>query len=264
MGRFRKTLPTSFFSLTLSSLAVFSTTLVSVAQDSSLSVCQSPAANEFLVMIFTPSQSLQEEVRLQVGRTLSKNHNLLVCQHGGNVLSRVGGFESLQKARDWAEYFDGAVGLPSMVITPVTGAAIAQNTTANPADIPDLVVPTEMAIADNLSTTSKPEREIPVATLMETTEEIEPIAFTPQALTGGGYGILVDYKANPQIVTQLKTLIQKEVGLVAYAARGYLLVEQTADSARVTALLNQLTQTGLVAIAVPTEQLILLKAAVTP
>lgn len=276
MGNLRKTQRFTLFALLWSSVATVLTP--AIAQESALPTCQSPETNEFLVLIFTPSQPLREEVRLQVGRTLSKDHDLLVCQYGGNVLSRVDGFGSQQKATEWAEYFDEAVGLPSMVITPVDGSTIQTATTAAPPSIPislnnaappDVIVPTETATLDDFQQQLKPERMIPVTSLdasLATTvaQSLTQPTFQPQVLTGGGFGVLVDYGANSQIAAQLKALTQRDVGLAVYGGRGYLLAAQAADSTQATTLLDTLNAQGLLAIAVPANQVILLKAAVTP
>jgi hypothetical protein len=151
-----------------------------------------------------------------------------------------------------------------MVITPVAEA--------EPMAMPvaDVVVPTEttavMDPAATLQSQLKPERDIPVTSLNNSLAQSSPVmeAFQPRALTGKGYGVLVDYGVNPAVATQLKAFLEKDVALVVYAAHGYLLVEQTADSGRVTALLNQLNQSDFLAIAVPVDQIILLKANITP
>lgn len=278
MGNLRKTRPFSLLALLGGSIITVLTSPIAMAQESALPTCEAPGADEFLVLVFTPSQPLREEVKLQVGRTLPKAHDLLVCQYGGNVLSRVGGFGSQQKATEWAEYFDEAVGLPAMVITPVDGSTTLAAVTAMPPSIPisldkaappDVIVPTEVTTPDDFQQQLNPERKIPVASISSPAgtaiaQSLTPKTFQPQALTGGGYGVLVDYGANPQIAVQLKALTQRDVGLAVYGGRGYLLAAQAADSTQATTLLDTLNAQGLLAIAVPTNQIILLKAAVTP
>lgn len=278
MGNLRKTRQSSLFALLWGSVVTVLTSPMAMAQESALPTCESPESNEFLVLVFTPSQPLREEVKLQVGRTLPKTHDLLVCQYGGNVLSRVGGFGSQQKATEWAEYFDEAVGLPAMVITPVDESTTPTAVTAMPPSIPvsledaappDVIVQTEVTTPDDFQQQLKPERMIPVASISSPpTTAIAQAAtqpmFQPQVLTGGGYGVLVDYGANPQIAVQLKGLTQRDVGLAVYGGRGYLLAAQATDSTQATTLLDRLNEQGLLAIAVPTNQIILLKAAVTP
>ncbi len=273
MGKLWKMERSPWLSVLLGGLSALVTAQGAIAQDKNLPVCQSPDADEFLVLVFTPSQPLREEVRLQVGRTLSKDHDLVVCQYGGNVLSRIGNFESQARATQWAEYFDDAVGLPLMVITPVATTA---NTTTEPpviptlseaATAPDVVVPTEDVVSPEVfQERLNPDRNIPVgalsAELAATSETVE--AYTPQALGGDGYGILVDYGVNPAIATELKALLGKDVALVTHATRGYLLAEQTADEDRLIELLNLLSQNDFTAIAIPVEEIILLKANITP
>lgn len=255
MGRFWQGISTACSWVTLGSLVTLMIPRVSEAQ--LLPTCAPPAAGEYLVLIFTTTPDAQTTVRREAGRGLSKAHGVQVCEYGGHVLSRVGGFESLDSATTWAEYVDTVVGLPLMVITPVD-AATPRTTVINPmtpAPIittppPDIIVPTEVM----------PSVTIPPAIAM-TEEQIPP--FVPRSLTGG-YGVLVDYGANPAIATQVKTLLGQEIGLVTYGSRGYLLVEQTTNPTRRTELLNLLSQNGLNAIAVPAEQLILLSPTTYP
>ncbi|NJN72911.1 MAG: hypothetical protein HC799_08950, partial [Limnothrix sp. RL_2_0] len=263
MGNLRKTRHFSLLALLWGSVVTVLTSPTAMAQELALPTCKSPEANEFLVLVFTPSEPLREEVKLQVGRTLPKAHDLLVCQYGGNALSRVGGFGSQQKATEWAEYFDEAVGLPSMVITPVNGSTTQAVTNGTPPSIPvaldnaappDVIVPTEVATPNDFQQQLKPERMIPVASITSPpataiAQATTPPTFQPQALVGGGYGVLVDYGANPQIAAQLKALTQRDVGLVVYGGRGYLLAAQAADSTQATTLLDTLNAQGLLAIA---------------
>lgn len=249
MGNLWQNTSTLIGSLAVGAIALLSLPQGSLAQGT-LPTCESPAANEFLVLVFTDSETTQNDVRLQVGKSLAKNHDLVVCEYGSNVLSRVGGFESLNSATKWAEYVGTATNLPLMVITPV-GGETPRTSVINPPTIPtsvttpavDLVVETE-AMSD-------------LAALPE------PPAFQPKALSGG-YGIIVEYGADPAIATRLKTVLGKNVGLVVYASRGYLLAAQVPDAERVLALLELLNQNNLTAIAVPANQLVLLKEIIAP
>ena len=247
MDNLWQNISTLISSMAVGAIAVLSMPQGSFAQ-STLPACEPPAAAEFLVLVFTDSEAKQNDVRLQVGKSLPKNHDLMVCEYGGNVLSRVGDFDSLTSATKWAEYVGTATSLPLMVITPV-GGEMPRTSVINPPTIPAS------------TTTLAP--DLVVETMPELAAMTEPPAFQPKALSGG-YGILVDYGANPAIATQLKTVLGKDVGLVVYASRGYLLAEQTPDADRVLALLNLLNQNNLTAIAVPAEQLMLLRATVTP
>ncbi|WP_157072171.1 hypothetical protein [Picosynechococcus sp. PCC 73109] len=246
----------------IGSIAAIAFVPPSVAQRG-LSQCQPPQGAEFLVLVFTPSQPLQAEVRNQVSQTLPENQQAVVCEYDGNVLSRVGGFTSLENATQWAEYFGEAVGLPLMVITPVD-SDLALETSQAPT-----IPPMTTAIAPDLvvETTETPTRNValPPAQPQAETKSTPPPAtqgptnFRPQGLRGG-FGVLVEYGGNLAIANQLQRLMGQNIGLVAYGGRGYLLAAHTADSARITELLNRLNQNGLGAIAVPADQVILLKA----
>ena len=66
MGEFWKMGRSPLLSALLGSLSAFAMAQGAIAKDENLPVCQSPDADEFLVLVFTPSQPLREEVRLQV------------------------------------------------------------------------------------------------------------------------------------------------------------------------------------------------------
>ena len=268
-----------WFLLALGCLSILLGTSKAMAQGEDLPICESPEADEFLVLVFTPSPPLREEVRQQVGRTLPPAVNdLLVCQYNDNVLSRIGGFSSEAKATEWAEYFENAVGLPLMVITPVTAtasAAIAPPTIPSLADsTPEVVIPTETVEVEVKPNTTavqgslQPESAQAILSATQNTTFIEPEEivdpFNPQGLSGEGFGILVDYGDNPAIASEIQPLVNDPVALVTHGTRGYLMVAQAQDETRLIELLNLFSQNDFVAIAVPLPQIILLKADLTP
>lgn len=253
--------------VTLGGCASVISALPTSAQTAALPPCSPPVAQEVLVLVSTPSVPLQEEVRLQVGRTLPRTHDLIVCQYGENIFSRVGGFASLAAATDWAEYFDEAVGLPSMVITPMGTEMVADSGAIAP-EIPEVLVQTEAPVDPAaLQGQFPPEQESPVATptaAPDTASATTVIPFTPKLLGQTGYGILVDYGANPAILPQLQTLLDHSLALVAYGGRGYLLAKQVQQDKEIAPLLDQLNQNNFLAIAVPASQVVVLKENVTP
>lgn len=271
-----------WFLLAFGCLSIMLGTSKAMAQGDDLPVCESPDADEFLVLVFTPSPPLREEVRQQVGRTLPPTVNdLLVCQYSGNVLSRIGGFASEKQATEWAEYFEDAVGLPLMVITPVTETAVPEtvNTAIAPPEIPSLadsppevVIPTvevetetePITIALEETLQSEPTLSLVSqnTTFIEPKEIVDP--FDPQGLSGEGFGILVDYGDNPAIASEIQQLTNNPIALVTHGTRGYLLAGQVNDEARLIEFLNLLSQNNFVAIAVPLPQIILLKSNLMP
>ncbi|MEB3225605.1 MAG: hypothetical protein VKJ86_07350 [Synechococcus sp.] len=250
----------SVFRLSLGGAVAIVPQLPGVAQRG-LSLCQPPQGAEFLVLVFTPSQPLQNEVRLQAEQTLTEAQTPIVCEYNGSVLSRIGGFSSLEKATQWSEYFGEAVGLPLMVITPVESdqpLAVAQNQPqAIAPSVSDLFVTTTTPT----SGTQPPALPLAQAKTAPQVATSTPASFQPQALRGG-FGVLVDYGGSLAIATRLKSLVEGDIGLVAYNERGYLLAAHTEDANQITALLNRLNQNGLGAIAVPADQLILLKSSI--
>lgn len=82
-------------------------------------------------------------------------------------------------------------------------------------------------------------------------------AYNPQPL-GAGYAVLVDYFDRPQIAEQVRQAIGREVGLVSYLSRPYLLALYSSDRDAANATLHQLSDRGLSALIVDSTQVMLL------
>ncbi len=258
--------------------------VASVAQ-TSRPTCTAPEAGEFVVLIFTPSESLRNEVRSQVEETLDEEHGLDVCEYGGNILSRVGGFVSQDKATQWAEYLSDTTEMTLMVITPESQGSQSQSDmmppsiptlseTAQDGTVEDVVVATEernqmdrmVELLNQESDTSVPSRSDAVTTIIPGAEETESDTvqpYQPQSLMGG-YGVLVDYDADPSVATRLEEFLGRDIGLAVYDSRFYLFVAKTQDRQRSQKLVNRIYTKGFTVIAVPSEYIVLLTADVSP
>lgn len=86
-------------------------------------------------------------------------------------------------------------------------------------------------------------------------------AYTPKPL-GEGYAVLVDYFNQPEIATQVQQAIGKEVGLVSYAQKPYLLALHTSNERNATNTLQRLSDRGFWVILVDSKKVTLLKTQV--
>lgn len=97
--------------LTLVSLSGFSN--LAQAQPS-MSPCQPPQSNEYLLLVRTSTQESQEQLQ----RTLPANTQFTVCRYLEDTVTRVSGFKRVEDANDWARYVKEIVGLSAYVLRP--------------------------------------------------------------------------------------------------------------------------------------------------
>ncbi|MBD2185889.1 hypothetical protein H6S82_02160 [Planktothrix sp. FACHB-1355] len=86
-------------------------------------------------------------------------------------------------------------------------------------------------------------------------------AYNPQPL-GTGYAVLVDYFNQPEIAAQVQEALKKEVGLVSYGQRPYLLVLHTTDQKNATSIFEDLSDRGFWVMLVDSDKVTLLRARV--
>jgi hypothetical protein len=91
----------------------------------SISACQPPQSNEYILLV--PTQTKEERERLR--QTLPANIQLTVCRYLDDTVTRIAGFKRIEDANDWARYVKDLVGLSAFVLRP--GATpVAANTPA--------------------------------------------------------------------------------------------------------------------------------------
>jgi hypothetical protein len=189
-----------------------------VAQ-SSYQNCPPPNPGEYVVLVISKTPQTQELVR----QTLPRNTNTNVCKHSDNLVTRIGGFTAAQAARDWMQYLNDIVGLQALVMEP-------------PVVVEATAVPSSEAIAPTRTQTTQ-----------ETVVAEKLPVYNPQQL-GTGYAILVDYFNRPEIAQQVQQLVGKEVGLVSFGQRPYLLVLHTTNESNATNTFQMLNERGFVAV----------------
>ena len=82
-------------------------------------------------------------------------------------------------------------------------------------------------------------------------------AYNPKPL-GSGFAVLIDYYNNPDVAQQIKQLLGKEVGLISYRSRPYLLASHTKTQKEADTLLTILGNRGFWSIVVDSSQVVVL------
>jgi hypothetical protein len=205
-------------------------------QTASYATCQPPAPSEYLLLVVTRTPDSQTQVQ----QLLPPNTSVSTCSYLEDTVTRVGGFRTVERANAWAKYMTETTGLAAFV--------------ARPAEVPQGSTP---AATTPIAKPQKP--IIPASTAAKPTDSA---SYSPKPL-GVGYAVLVDYQNQPEMAAKVRQLLGKEVGLVSYGQRPYLLAVYTADSNAANATLQRLSDRGFWATLVDSRRVILLRRAVT-
>ncbi len=192
-----------------------------------LSPCQPPNAGEYLLLVVSKTP----DVRDRLVKVLPTTTSTAVCRYLDEVVTRVSGFNTIETASSWAQYLTETVGLQAFVTRPT----IAGDGSQNP-----VKTVTAPASAPNSSS---------------------PLKYNPQPL-GTGYAVLVSYFNQPELATQLQQALKKEVGLVSYGQRPYLLATYTTNQSAANATLQNLSDRGFFVMVVDSRRVTLLKSSV--
>lgn len=84
------------------------------AQDVNLPNCQPPVADEFLLLVVTPTVETKEQLQ----QALPPSVSVPACNYLGSQVSRMGGFRDIDHANAWSQYITEVVGLPAFVARP--------------------------------------------------------------------------------------------------------------------------------------------------
>ena len=176
-----------------------------------MSPCQPPQPNEYLLLVLSKSLEIQEHLQ----RTLPANTQTTFCRYLDDKVTRIAGFRSLDNANSWARYVKEIVGLSAFVVRP-TQATLPTNS----------------------------------------------LAYNPQPL-GEGYAVLVDYLNQPEIAVELKQLLGKDVGLVSFGQRPYLLASYTTNQGEANSILRKLSDRGFWSMLVDSNRVTLLRSVIS-
>jgi hypothetical protein len=174
------------------------------------------------------------------------NTTVTVCSYLNDVVTRVGGFTTADTANAWAKYMRESIGLSAFVARPSEVAA-------QPSPTPAQVSPTPTSPNPTRSPTPSPPVQ---AARVQPTQ-----GYNPQVL-GSGYAVLVDYFSNPELATQVRQLVGKDIGLVSYRQRPYLLAVHTNDQNLANSTLQALADRGFWAMVVDSRRVTLLRRAI--
>jgi hypothetical protein len=87
------------------------------------------------------------------------------------------------------------------------------------------------------------------------------LTYNPQPL-GDGYAVLIDYFNQPEVAFEVKQLLGKNVGLVTYARRPYLLAVYTTSQREANSILRKLSDRGFWSMVVDSRRVTLLRTIV--
>lgn len=198
------------------------------------STCEPPGVGEYLLFVVTNNR--QSRGLLQ--QSLPANTKTTVCRYLDNIVTRVSGFTSLEEAQDLVQNIKTNTGLSAFVVEPTTDT-------------------------EEVAATPKPTS--PPAAVSNTQEQQKPQpptenlpAFNPRLL-GRNYAVLVDAGDQPKIATQLQQLLGKQIGLVSFGQRPYLLVLYTSNERNASNTFRLLNDRGFLVMLVDGNRVMLLK-----
>jgi hypothetical protein len=211
-------------------------------QTASYATCQPPAPSEYLLLVVTRTPDTQTKVQ----QLLPPNTSVNTCYYLDDTVTRVGGFKTVERANAWAKYMTETTGLAAFVARPAESPPSSSMATAAPAT-PSAIAPKKSA---NVSSTAP-----------STTPKNDLVSYSPKPL-GVGYAVLVDYQNQPEMAVKVRQILGKDVGLVSYGQRPYLLATYTDDSNTANTTLQQLSDRGFWATLVDSRRVILLRRSV--
>lgn len=247
------------------SVLTLSSSMAGVWAQRAPAACQPPKTGEYLVLVLSPTEEAQTRVR----GTLPADINATVCTYLQDVVTRIDGFTTLDVANKWAEYLNEIAGLPAFVTRPADPTPVAASPTLSPAASPRpfprpvVASPTPRAVPPSPAprAVSSPRSTPTPAPRTTPTSSDSPVAYAPRAL-GTGYAVLVNYKNRPEVAGEIRKLTGRDVGLVSYEQRPYLLANYTPNQGTATATLKTLSDRGYTAVLVDSRKVVLLRAAV--
>jgi hypothetical protein len=206
--------------------------------------CQPPRSGEYLLM---------EEIQTQLRQFLPSSSTAIVCDYLQERVLRVDGFTDPEVASSWAQYVETKGGqsfIARPAGTPSTAATtVAPEAAAAAPYFPQPTFPTALAPA------AAPTNPASITTATA------PGAYYAQPL-GTGYAVLVDYSNRPETALELQQLLSRQIGLVSYGQRPYLLAVYTADAAVANSTLQSLSDRNFTALIIDSRRAVLLTPAV--
>lgn len=198
------------------------------------STCEPPAAGEYLLFVVTNNR----QSRGLLKQSLPANTKATVCRYLDNIVTRVSGFTSLEEAQELVQNLKTSTGLSAFVVEPTTDA-------------------------EEVATPPKPTS--PPAPVSNTQEQQKPqpptenLPAVNSQLLGRGYAVLVDYRNQPETITQLQQLLGKKISVVSFGQRPYLLALYTSNPRNASNTFRLLNDRGFLVMLVDANQVTLVK-----
>jgi hypothetical protein len=208
----------------------------SLAQATGLASCREPGPKEYLLLIVLQDAAAETRLRGVLPPTVKAP----LCDYQKSRVARMGGFLKVEDAAAWAQYLKNVAQLQTFIAQP------GGKTTATQ---PVATQPTQPVQPKPIQTTPTPGPTM--------------VGYNPQLL-GAGFAVLVDYGNQPIVATQLRSVLNRPVGLVSYNQRPYLLALFTADSAGAAAALQSLSASNFRSYLVDSRSVYLLTGEVKP
>lgn len=92
------------------------TSIITKATAQSISPCQPPQSQEYVLFVLNKAGENQEQMR----RALPANTQLSRCRYFNDTVTRIAGFRRIEDAQSWALYVQDIVGLSAFVVKPAT------------------------------------------------------------------------------------------------------------------------------------------------
>lgn len=252
-------------------------------------ICQPPKVGEYLMMVVNPTEAVQTQLQ----QVLPAPSSAIVCTYLQDRVLRVDGFADIDTANSWAQYVTDQGEFQAFVARPPVASAATPPIAAPPATVPSFPSPTATPsgspsiaaapalppIAPAVPSFPQPSELPPAAPAptappaaapatppvpspsATTPPAAQTIAYNPQLLEAG-YAVLVDYANRPEVAAAVRQLLARDIGLVSYAQRPYLLAAYTTDPAVANSILQTLSSGNFAAMIVDSRSAILLTRSV--
>lgn len=217
-------------------------------------VCAPPNAGEYLLFVLSQTPDSQATVRSK----LPTDVPVSLCNYQGAPVTRLGGYQTETAANAWAQYLGQSTGLQTVVVKP---SRVPPPNTIPPATTPPAANPTVPQTTPASPQTLSPPISNPQIPNPQTPNPQTPIAYNPQVLESG-YAVLVNYQNRPEVASQLSQGLNKNIGLVAYGQKPYLLALHTTDAVAANSVMQLLSDRGYLTMVVDARRVVLLKSAV--
>jgi hypothetical protein len=116
-----QTLPKTLVSVVLTMMGLTGGINSAFAQQQDLPVCQAPNSGEYLLLVVSPTQNNQKQLR----QALPSDLKTTTCRYLKDTVTRIGGFTKIDDANSWARYISNIVGLSAIITT--RPSEVAQN-----------------------------------------------------------------------------------------------------------------------------------------